>query len=206
MPRYFKDFTLAFIVAWTAISILILSMAMKGNFSVSAVEANGVGVYWDSSYGYRVTSISWGTLEPGSVKNVPVYIRNEGDEPMRLILSTTNWNPSKAPQYFHLDWDYSGQQINLGEALRITLTLSVSRYIQGISSFSFDILVTGSENLLADLNGDGVVDISDFIIVGAAFGSKPGDPHWNTLADSNKDGIVDIDDVMLVAIHFGEHI
>jgi len=55
-----------------------------------------------------------------------------------------------------------------------------------------------------DINGDGIVDIVDIVIVALAFGSEPGDPNWNPVADLNGDGIVDIVDIVLVAIHFGE--
>ena len=55
-----------------------------------------------------------------------------------------------------------------------------------------------------DINGDGIVDIVDIVIVALAFGSEPGDPNWNPIADLNGDGIVDIVDIVLVAIHFGE--
>jgi parallel beta-helix repeat protein len=55
-----------------------------------------------------------------------------------------------------------------------------------------------------DVNGDGIVDIVDVVIVALAFGSEPGDPNWNPVADLNGDSIVDIVDIVLVAIHFGE--
>jgi len=179
---------------------------MNGTINVSAVVANGVGVYWDSnrSNADRVFSIDWGTLTPGSVKSVVVYIRNEVGEPIFFIISTMNWNPLKASDYITLRCDYNERRIDSYVVLQIELRLSVSHDIEGISSFTFDILVDGKENLPGDLNEDGVVDIVDFMIVTIAFGSKLGDPNWNTLADSNEDGIVDIGDVILVTLHFRE--
>jgi hypothetical protein len=162
---------------------------MNGTINVSAVVANGVGVYWDSnrSNADRVFSIDWGTLTPGSVKSVVVYIRNEVEEPIFFIISTMNWTPGEASKYITLRWDYTGRRIDSYVVLQIELRLFVSRDIEGISNFYFDVLVTGSENLLGDLNGDGVVDIVDLIIVTIAFGSKPGDLQWKTMADSNGD-------------------
>ena len=55
-----------------------------------------------------------------------------------------------------------------------------------------------------DVNGDGIVDIVDIVIVALAFGTKPGDPDWNPIADLNQDGEVDIVDIVMVALHFGE--
>jgi parallel beta-helix repeat protein len=55
-----------------------------------------------------------------------------------------------------------------------------------------------------DLDGDGVISIIDIVTVALAFGSRPGDPHWNPYADINQDGVVDIQDIVILAIHFGE--
>jgi hypothetical protein len=54
-----------------------------------------------------------------------------------------------------------------------------------------------------DLNGDGTVDISDAIILSAAFDSTPGAPNWNPAADLNGDGTVDILDAIMLAAAFG---
>jgi len=204
LPRSYRDFVIVLAVAGLAICLFVLSIAMNSTTNVSAVEVSGVGVYWDRDCSDIVSSIEWGTLQPGSAKNVAVYIRNEEEKPMYLIVSTTKWNPPKASQYLNLGWDYSEQRMNPGEILRITLTLSVSRYIEGISSFSFDILISGSDHILGDINGDGIVDVFDFIIVAAAFGSKPGDSKWNPDADLNSDGLIDIFDVEAVAKNFGK--
>ena len=63
--------------------------------------------------------------------------------------------------------------------------------------------------LLADLNDDRGVNILDLIIVGNAFGSKPGDPRWNSTADiygpgKVPDGIVNVYDLSLVGKKFGD--
>ena len=52
-----------------------------------------------------------------------------------------------------------------------------------------------------DINGDGVVDIRDLILVSNNFGT---DDPTHLKADVNKDGIVNIIDLLLVAAHFGE--
>jgi hypothetical protein len=145
-----------------ALGILILLTTLNSTISISAIEVNGVGVYWDINGNNEATEIDWGTLNPGSVKNIEVYVRVEREEPTYLILSTTNWNPPNAFDYITLRCNYVGQQIDPGEALQITLTLSISRHIKGISSFSFDILFTGSDHLLGDVNGNGVVGPMDF--------------------------------------------
>jgi len=57
--------------------------------------------------------------------------------------------------------------------------------------------------IVADVNGDGKVDITDVAMASAAFGSYPGHPRWNPAADVNRDGKVDIADVAIVSSKFG---
>ena len=112
--------------------------------NAGAVMAIGVSVYWDGGCTNAVSSIDWGMLEPGSNKNMAVYIRNEGNSVSTLSMSTSNWNPSDASDYMTLSWDYGGQSINPDEVVQVTFTLSVSASIEGITSFSFDITIVGS--------------------------------------------------------------
>jgi len=180
---------------------------MNRTISVSAVETKGIGVYWDRDCNNDVYSIPWGTLSPGSVKDITVYIRNEEEQPIYLILSTKNWTPPEALKYLNLGWNYTpGRQMNLGETLQITLTLSVSRYIRGISSFSFDILIAGSDSFPGDVDKDGDCDADDvFSYFASAYGSKIGDPNYNPNCDFDEDGDVDSDDVFAyIAPYYGK--
>jgi len=207
MQNFSRDkAVLALVVSALILSTFLLLMTTKTVTNVSAVEGNGVGVYWDSSCTNEVLSIGWGTLTPGSMKDIVVYIRNEVEEPIYLILNTTNWNPLKASDYLALKWDYSGQRMNPDEILQITLTLSVSNYIEGISSFSFDIIINGSNSLplSGDINGDRTINILDIVLYVLAFGSKPGDPNWDPRVDINPDGIINVADLFAIATHFGE--
>ncbi|RLI39315.1 hypothetical protein DRO69_14425, partial [Candidatus Bathyarchaeota archaeon] len=55
-----------------------------------------------------------------------------------------------------------------------------------------------------DINGDGVVNYLDAILLGAAFGSKPGDPRWNPNADINGDETVNYLDAIILGANFGK--
>jgi hypothetical protein len=59
-------------------------------------------------------------------------------------------------------------------------------------------------SLIGDLNFDGIVDIFDALVLANAFGTSPGDLHWNVLADINHDGTVDIFDAIMLGNHFGQ--
>ncbi len=61
-------------------------------------------------------------------------------------------------------------------------------------------------SLVGDINGDGVVDIFDALVLARAFGTSPGQPQWNILADINNDGQIDIFDAIMLGSHFGQKI
>jgi len=189
--------------------ILSFLATMNTITKVSAVEGRGVGVYWNSdcSDSDKVSSIDWGTLNPGSVKNVAVYIRNDENHTIYLTLSTKNWNPPNASKYLSLGWNYTpGRRINPGEVLPITLSLSVSRQIEGISSFGFSIFVVGSETFPGDVDKDGDCDADDvFCYMAPAYGSKIGDPNYDPNCDFDGDGYVSADDVFIyLAPNYGK--
>jgi peptide/nickel transport system substrate-binding protein len=56
-----------------------------------------------------------------------------------------------------------------------------------------------------DINGDGVVNILDAIILANAFLSTPTSPNWNAKADINGDGVVNILDAIILANNFLQH-
>ena len=205
--RYFPKETAVLALVVSSLILFAFALLMPTNTitNVSAVYPNGVGVYWDSDCSNGVSRIDWGNLTPGSSRSIIVYIRNEVEEPTYLIMSTRNWTPPLAPNYITLRWNYTGQRMNAGETLQITLTLSVSRHIEGISSFSFDILVTGSDSLPGDADGSGKVDGYDLWVLGLAYNSRPGDPNWLPDADFDNSGKVDAYDLWVLVNNYGKH-
>ena len=201
MQRLTKEegvFTL--IVVSLILFAFLLLVTTNTIINVSGVETEGVGVYWDSNCAKKVLLIDWGNLTPGSEKSVVVYIRNEVEERIYLIMSTTNWNPLKASDYITLGWDYTGQRMNRGETLQIVLTLSVSHHIKEISSFSLDIIIAGSQRLPGDVDGDDDVDPMDLLTLRLAL--SPGTLYYGTTpgADVNMDGYIDPVDLMTFKI------
>ena len=55
-----------------------------------------------------------------------------------------------------------------------------------------------------DINGDGIVNILDAVIIGLAWGSTPTDLYWNIRADINHDNIVNLLDGVQVGLHWGQ--
>jgi uncharacterized delta-60 repeat protein len=55
-----------------------------------------------------------------------------------------------------------------------------------------------------DLNGDGVVNVSDLSLVTAHFGQSTSDAAWDQRADANGDGVVNVADLTRVTSSFGQ--
>jgi len=112
--------------------------------STGTIETIGVGVYTDFQCNTLLSSIPWGTLEPGESQSVICYIKNEGASPSTLSMYASNWNPASAENYLTLSWNYNGQSINPGDSVQVTFTLTVDANIEGITTFSFDITIVGT--------------------------------------------------------------
>ena len=136
---------LVVVVATTALATLGLLSSSRSVQSRGAIKAVNVGVYWDSGCTNASASIGWGLLSPGAAGNVTLYVRNEGNLPVRLGLSTQGWSPANASSYISLGWNAEGQVLAVGNVTSATLTLSVSSGISGIIDFSFTVVITGTE-------------------------------------------------------------
>ncbi len=61
-----------------------------------------------------------------------------------------------------------------------------------------------SQTRSADLDGDGDVDFSDFLLFAAAFGKNEGEPGYNAGADLDSSGAVNFQDFLIFANAFGK--
>lgn len=66
------------------------------------------------------------------------------------------------------------------------------------NSFTAQLLTNG------DVDGDNEITVGDYAQLSAAFGSVPGDPHWNPMADLDGDDEVTIGDFAILSTNFGE--
>jgi hypothetical protein len=136
-------------IAITGIVASVLAASLLTTYqrfpSSGLVKAVGVGVYWDNTFTSNVTSIDWGYLTPGSAANRTVYVKNNGDIREMLNMTTSNWS-SGAYGKITLTWDREGQLLDPGSSVQAVLTLSVSSDISSVTSFSFNIIITGTEH------------------------------------------------------------
>jgi hypothetical protein len=130
---------------------LVLTVSTAGLLSVSqtvtstgTVTAVNVGVYSDSSCTQILTSIDWGTIAPGNSVTRTVYVKNTGNSQISLSMTKTNWSPAGADGSITLNWNREGTTLSVGQSTGALLTLSVSSGISGITTFSVNIVITGT--------------------------------------------------------------
>jgi hypothetical protein len=135
----------------TIILAIASGFAVSGLLSVSksisstgSVKGINVEVYWDSACTIIADTIDWGTPEPGESVVRMVYVKNTGNAPMNISMTTSSWTPSGADTYLTLSWDREGVNLAADEVVQATLTLSVSNSITGITDFSFNVTVEGT--------------------------------------------------------------
>lgn len=109
------------------------------------IQTVGLATYSDAACTNPASSIPWGTLAPGSSREYILYIKNEGTTSLNLFLETENWNPTNAANYITLNWNYNGQAVAQNQVVQVKLTLTVSQSISGVDSFSFNVILSGTD-------------------------------------------------------------
>jgi hypothetical protein len=147
-----KRFPMATVVALTIVG-LVLTLTAYGAVTVSTTLSSSgsittsanIGLYSDSACTTSLTTIDWGTTSPGSSITRTVYVKNTGTGvSLTLGMTTGNWSPSGANGPITLTWNREGTVLTPGQSVAAVLTLSVSSGITGITSFSVQILISGS--------------------------------------------------------------
>lgn len=133
------------VLLFTIIQTTLLSPKTQ-ILTASALETpKSVQAYWDPNCQNIVKSLEWGLLWPGTTQKFDIYLRNEGDKSVSLELITENWLPTDAEQNMALSWNYSGCPIYSNQVKNVKLELSVFPKIQGVTNFSFDIVIDCEE-------------------------------------------------------------
>jgi hypothetical protein len=138
------------IIALAATSVF-LTLVTAGIIATQTVSSNGtvttvgVGVYSDVACSQNCTSISWGTLHPGDTVNQTVYVKNTGTNQITLSMTSENWVPVGSDAYLTLTWDQEGTVLDADDFVLATLYLSVDSDTGGLTDFSFNIVIAGTE-------------------------------------------------------------
>jgi hypothetical protein len=121
---------------------IIATQTVASNGTVSSVN---VGVYTNSQCNQNCTSLTWGTIDPGDSTSKTVYVKNTGTVPITISMTTESWTPTNANNYLTLTWNRQNTVIDPGESTPATITLSVDSNTGSLTSFSFNIVITGAE-------------------------------------------------------------
>jgi hypothetical protein len=124
-----------------ASGVLVSSQTLQ---TTGIVAAANIGAYSDYACTQSLTSISWGTVSPGSSITRTVYVKNTGNAPLSVSLTKTNWTPTNANGPITLTWDLEGVTLNANQVVAALLTLSLSSGISGVTTFSFNIVISGT--------------------------------------------------------------
>ena len=130
-------------VVGSAVTLAVLNV-QRAIPSSGLVVAINVGVYSDAGCTLNLTSIDWGSVYPGGSVSKTIYVKNTGNAPITLSMTTASWNPTIAAGQINLAWDRENTVLNAGQSTSATLTLSVSQNVSGVTSFSMNIIVAGS--------------------------------------------------------------
>jgi hypothetical protein len=146
-----RKLSTATIIALTATGIF-LTLVTAGLIATQTIPSDGtvmsaanIGAYTDSDCTQNCTNISWGTLNPNSTTNKTIYVKNTGTTPITLSMTTENWTPTDADDYLTLTWNQQNTVLDPDESTPANLTLTVAADTGDLTSFSFNIIITGTE-------------------------------------------------------------
>jgi hypothetical protein len=139
------------LIAAIAITGLFLTVISAGVLTTSTtlsstgtITSVNVGVYSDSGCTQPLSSINWGSLAPGESTTRTIYLKNTGTAPVTLSMTTTSWTPSNANTYLSLTWNRESYSLTAGNTVQAILTLMASSSAGNITSFSVNIVITGT--------------------------------------------------------------
>ena len=123
-----------------AVPLINQALPPSGN-----IKTLNVCVYSDYACSQNLESISWGDISPGGSVNRTIYVKNSGTVPMTLSVRTESWVPTNANSSITLTWNRANYILNAGQSIDAILTLNVSSTTSGITNFSFNTVITGTE-------------------------------------------------------------
>jgi hypothetical protein len=133
----------------TALALTLTTAAVLSNNQTvplsGTINAVNLGVYSDSACTQTVTSLAFGTLNPGGTATQTIYVKNTGNVPETLTMTTGNWTPSEAGSSLTLSWNRQNAVLNAGASIQATLTLTAASNTGTITTFSCDVTLTGTQ-------------------------------------------------------------
>jgi hypothetical protein len=132
----------ASLVAIATAGLLTTSQNVPANGTISTIN---LGCYSNPGCTTTLTSVDFGTITPGSQSTATVYIKNTGNIAENLTMSTNSWSPVNANTYLTLTWSPASTTLAAGASTSATLTLAASSGAGALSTFSVNVVFTGTQ-------------------------------------------------------------
>jgi hypothetical protein len=126
----------------TTAALLSANQTVPLNGTISAVN---LGIFSDSTCTQTATALNVGDLSPGRTSTQTVYIKNTGNVPETLTMTTNNWNPISAGSLLTLTWNLQNTVLNAGASIQATITLTAASNTGSLTNFSCDVTLTGTQ-------------------------------------------------------------
>ena len=122
-------------VAGSALVAILLSDSGSEIYlpSVGTIKTIGVETYWDQNGENKIEALTWDelkiekdelneiTMEPISTT---VYVKSVSNFRVTMNIFLTDWSPAEISDYLTVSWDYEGEEMDPGDIIPVTLTLS----------------------------------------------------------------------------------
>jgi hypothetical protein len=126
----------------TTAAVLTANQSVPINGTINAVN---LGVYSDVGCTQTVSTLNFGTLNPGGTATQTIYVKNTGNIAETLTMSTANWNPSNASTLLTLTWNRNNYVLPTAQSIQATLTLTAAANTGSLTTFSCDVTLTGTQ-------------------------------------------------------------
>ncbi len=149
-----RDLVLRFLIVEILVVVLFAASATSEALQAFKVVSSGgtvvtavnVDIYADPGCTQVLTQLVWGNLAPGSNNTQTIYIKNTGNVPELLSIATNAWNPANASTVLTLTWDLgTATVLAASTSTPTTLTLAVASNPGSLTTFSFNVTITGMQ-------------------------------------------------------------
>jgi hypothetical protein len=144
-----KKLSLSFTTIFAICLLASIAIAGAAIFVSSIITINGniqtsanLEIYNDAACTIKTTGTSLGTVTLGSTVTHDYYLKNIGNSPLVLTMTTLNWNPVNH-SFLTLTWNKENANVVSGSITPITLTLVTASNAPSVP-FNVDVKITGT--------------------------------------------------------------
>ena len=132
-------------LASTGVAITIIWVAVLSVSNNITINAVGVEAYYNSACTQPVTYLNVGYVNPGTVVNQTIYLKNSGTMPITLTMVADNWSPTATPSCLTLTWNRQDYILDAEDSVSTTLMLSAASDKVGVTTFNCNVTIIGTE-------------------------------------------------------------